>query len=113
MTDPHLAMICYISKKDKPCLLDFSSKSPSVILMFRLLIKSFLLQGSNGISTTVALGHCFLAEISDSIIPLTSSGRLWFVCSRKNENIFNTRIIGKNLNFAFSIIHVEFYPQVY
>ena len=68
------------------------------MLMFSLLIESFLPRGSNEISTTVALGHCFLAEIPDSTIPLTRS--LWgimvkIVCSRKNENILNTRIIGK------------------
>ena len=45
--------------------------------MFPLLIESFLPQGSNEISRTVALGHCFLAEITDSIIPLAiSSGGL-------------------------------------
>ena len=41
--------------------------------MFLLLIESFLSRGSNEISMTVALGHCFLAEIPDSFIPLTSS----------------------------------------
>ena len=46
--------------------------------MFPLLIKSFLPRGSNEISATVALGHCFLAEIPGSSIPLTSSsGVLW------------------------------------
>ena len=73
----HLATICCF-KKYKPCFPDSSSKSLLVILMFLLLTESFLLQGSNGISMMVALWHCFLAEIPDSIIPVaSSSGGLW------------------------------------
>ena len=69
-----------------------------VILMFPLLVESLLLQRSNEISMTVALGHCYLAEIPDSIIPLrSSSGGIMVktVYSGKNENILNTRVIGK------------------
>ena len=54
-----------------------------MILMFLFLAESFLLQGSNGINMTAALRHCFLAEIPDSMIPLTSSsGGLLFVPER-------------------------------
>ena len=57
---------------------NFSSKNLLMILMFPLLIESFLPRWSNGINTMVTLGHCFLAEIADSIILLTSSsGGLW------------------------------------
>ena len=75
-------LLCF--KKYKSCLPDFSSKSLLVmILMFLFLTESFLLQRSNGISMTVALRHCFLAEIPDSMIPLTSSsGGLLFVPQR-------------------------------
>ena len=41
--------------------------------MFPLLTKSYLPREINEISATVALGHCFLAEIPGSFIPLTSS----------------------------------------
>ena len=68
-------LLCF--KKYKPCLPD-SSKSLLVISVFLLLIESFLPWGSNGISTTIALWHCFLVEIPDSIVPLASlSGGLW------------------------------------
>ena len=61
--------------------------------MFPLLIESFFSRRSNEISMEIALGHCFLPEIPDSKF-------FWgimvkSVCSRKNENMFNTRIIGK------------------
>ena len=71
-------------QKYKSCLPDFSSKSLLVmILMFLFLAEPFLLQGSNGINMTAALRHCFLAEIPDSMIPLTSSsGGLLFVPQR-------------------------------
>ena len=70
-------LLCF--KKYKPCLPDSSCKSLLVISMFLFLIESFLPRGSNGISTTVALWHCFLAEIPDSIISLaSSSGGLWW-----------------------------------
>ena len=69
-------LLCF--KRYKSCLPDFSSKRLLVILMFPLLINPFLPQGSNEISRMVALGHWFLAEILESIIPLTSSSKgLW------------------------------------
>ena len=69
-------LLCF--KKYKSCWPDFSSKRLLVILMFPLLINSFLLQGSYEITRMVALGHWFLAEILESIIPLTSSSKgLW------------------------------------
>ena len=43
----------------------------------------------------VALGHCFLAEIPDSTIPFFWGILVKIACFRKNENILNTRIIGK------------------
>ena len=71
MIDRHLTndLLCF--KKYESCLPDFSSKSLLVILMLPLLIASFLPRGNNGISTMVALGHCFLAEIPESL------GGLW------------------------------------
>ena len=70
-------LLCF--KKYKSCLPDSSSRSLLVILMFPLLIES-LSRGVNGISTTVALSHCFLAEIPNSTIPLTSfSEGLWSI----------------------------------
>ena len=100
-------------KKYNSCVPDFSSKSFLVILMFPLLIESFLSRGSIEISMMVALGHCFLAEIPDSIIPLTScSWGLWSRCffwkEWKYTKYYNH---WKNLNFVFSITHVEFVPR--
>ena len=94
MIDPHLATICCF-KSCKSRVPDFSSKSLLVILMFSFLIESFLLRGSNGLSMMVALGHCFLAEIPDSTIPFFWGILVKIACFRKNENILNTRIIGK------------------
>ena len=100
-------------KKYNSCVPDFSSKSFLVILMFPLLIESFLSRGSIEISMMVALGHCFLAEIPDSIIPLTSCSRgSWSRCffwkEWKYTKYYNH---WKNLNFVFSITHVEFVPR--
>ena len=106
-------LLCF--KKYNSCLPDFSSKSFLVILMFPLLIESLWSRGSIEISMMVALGHCFLAEIPDSIIPLTSCSRgSWSRCffwkEWKYTKYYNH---WKNLNFVFSITHVEFCPQVY
>ena len=100
-------------KKYNSCIPDFSSKSFLVILMFPLLIESLWSRGSIEISMMVALGHCFLAEIPDSIIPLTScSWGLWSRCffwkEWKYTKYYNH---WKNLNFVFSITHVEFVPR--
>ena len=65
--------------------------------MFPLLIESFLTRGSNEISSTVALGRCFLAEIPDSII---QGIMVKIVCSGKNEEILE--LLEK---FKFCIIH--------
>ena len=65
--------------------------------MFPLLIDSFLTQGSNEISTTVAVGRCFLAEIPDSMI---QGIMVKIFCSGKNEEILE--LLEK---FRFCIIH--------
>ena len=79
------------------------------MLMFSLLIESFLPRGSNEISTTVALGHCFLAEIPDSTIPLTrSSGGLWsrlFVPERMKIYL----ILELLEKFKFCILHNKYW----
>ena len=104
MIDPHLAAICCF-KSYKSRVPNFSSKSLLVILMFSFLIESFLLRGSNGLSMMVALGHCFLAEIPDSTIPLTSfSGEVWsrlFVSERMKIYL----ILELLENFKFCILH--------
>ena len=115
MTDPHLAAICCFKSYYKSRVPDFSSKSLLVILMFSFLIESFLLQGSNGLSIMVALGHFFLAEIPDSNIPLTSfSGEFWsrlFVSERMK--IYLILELLENFKFCILIVHVEFCSQVY
>ena len=81
MIDPHLATACYVSKNITLAYQIFLLKSLLVILMFPLLIESFLSRGSIEISMMVALGHCFLAEIPDSVIPLTSCSQgSWSRC---------------------------------
>ena len=109
-------MLCYVLLCFKSCLPDFSSKSLLVILMCSLLFRSFLPRGSNEISTTVALGHCFLTEIPDSITPLGSSSRglqsRLFVPERMK--IYSILELLKEFNFcSLHIIHVQFYPQLY
>ena len=92
-------------KKYKSCLPDFSSKSFLVILMFPPLIESFLSRGSNEISMAVALEHCFLVEIPDSIIPLTSSpGGLWsrFLVLERMKILLILELLKK---FKFCILH--------
>ena len=73
--------------------------------MFLLLIESFLSRGSNEISMTVALEHCFLVEIPDSIIPLTSSpGGLWsrFLVLERMKILLILELLKK---FKFCILH--------
>ena len=76
-----------------------------MILMFPLLIESFLPRGNNRISTTVALLHYSLVGIPDNIIPLTSSsGGLWSrLCVPQRMKIY--WILKLLEKFEFCILH--------
>ena len=68
-------------------------------------MKVVFISRSNEITMTVALEHCFLAEIPDNIIPLTSCSRGLWPRLFNPERIKIYLILELLQKFKFCILH--------